>query len=275
MSTVAPTPAGISRENRRLLELLHQKAEGPFSAGDAAGFLGADLAEARRLLGYLARRGWLARVRRGLYVPVPLESRRPGEWREDPWVVATKSFKPCYVGGWSACEHWGLTEQLFRSVIIVTARRVRHRRIEVQGTPFWIRVLPEEKLFGTQLVWRGPIRVAVSDPSRTVVDLLDDPALGGGIRSVTDIVAEYMASDMKNDNLLIAYAELLGNRTVFKRLGFILEVLAVDDQELVNACRQRMSSGLTRLDPAVEGVGRIVRRWGLRVNVELQRSAET
>lgn len=272
MPTVPSSPAGISQANRHLLELLHQKAEGPFSAIDAAGFLGSDIAEARRLLGYLARRGWLARVRQGLYVPVPLESRHPGEWHEDSWVVAAKSLSPCYIGGWSACEHWGLTEQLFRTVVVVTARRVRHRRLDLQGTPFWIRVLPKEKLFGTRPVWRGRVRVAVSDPSRTLVDILDDPALGGGIRHVADIVAEYVTGEMRDAGLLVEYAERIGNRTVFKRLGHILEALAIDDPELLDACRERVSTGLTKLDPAVSAPGRIVRRWGLRVNVELGRA---
>ena len=55
--------------------------------------------KARQLLAYLARRGWLSRVRQGLYIPVPLDARRSGEWREDPWVVAERTFSPCYIGG--------------------------------------------------------------------------------------------------------------------------------------------------------------------------------
>ena len=32
---------------------------------------------------------------------------------EDPLVIAEKLFSPCYVGGWSAAEYWGITEQIF------------------------------------------------------------------------------------------------------------------------------------------------------------------
>jgi predicted transcriptional regulator of viral defense system len=260
---------GISKENRRLLEALHQRPSGPFTAADAAELLGLDVGRARDLLRYLARRGWLARVRRGLYVAVPLESRVSGQWHEDPWVVADRVFAPCYVGGWSACEHWGLTDQLFRELIIVSARRVRNRHVEIQGTPMRIKVLNRSKLFGTTSVWRGQVRVAVSDPSRTVVDVLDDPSLGGGIRHVAEVVEEYFAGDLRADDQLVGYAERISNRTVFKRLGYLLETLGIDAPDLIDACLQRRSSGITALDTTSGTRGVITRRWNLRVNASV------
>jgi len=221
------------------------------------------------LLAYLARRGWLSRVRRGLYVTVPLDTRRPGEWIEDSWVVAVRTFEPCYLGGWTACQHWGLTEQLFRTILVVTARRVRHRDQEIQGTRYRLTVRGEEKLFGTVLVWRDRVRAPVSDPTRTIVDLLDDPALGGGIRMVADVVHEYLTGEHRDDTLLVDYADRLGNRAVFKRLGFVVEHLGVAAPDLVEASLSRRSAGIVALDPSVDAKGTIVRRWGVRKNVTL------
>jgi predicted transcriptional regulator of viral defense system len=272
-SGVGLSPAGIGQHNRRTLEILHRDAGPVFGVAEAARVLGVDRAEAARLLGYLARRGWLARVRRGLYVPVPLDSRRPGEWTEDPWVVAAHAFSPCYVGGWSACEHWGLTEQLFRTLLVVTARRVHERDVVLQGMPFQLTARPKDKMFGTVGVWRAQTRVQVSDPSRTIVDMLDEPRLGGGMRTVGEVLGEYMANEQRDDELLVSYGDRLGNRTIFKRLGYLLEHSGFDADALVAACLARRSSGLTKLDPAVEADGRIVRRWGLRVNVEVAAAA--
>jgi predicted transcriptional regulator of viral defense system len=261
--------AGISQRNRTLLEKLHRRTTGAFDAAEASRVLGMSHEETSRLLVYLARRGWLSRVRRGLYVAVPLDARRSGEWVEDPWVVAERIFSPCYIGGWSACGHWDLTEQVFRTLLVVTARRVRHRDVEIQGLPFHLTVRAEDKLFGTVPVWRGQTRVSVSDPSRTIVDVLDDPRLGGGIRTVADVVHEYLRSEHRDDHLLVGYGDRLGNRAVFKRLGYLLEHSRVDMPELVQACLERRSSGLVALDPSVKGPGRIVRRWRLKVNVTL------
>jgi predicted transcriptional regulator of viral defense system len=261
--------AGISRRNRMYLEELHRRAGGAFSVGEAAELLGIDRARAARLLGYLARRGWLSRVRRGLYVAVPLDARQSGEWVEDPWIVANQVFSPCYIGGWSACEHWDLTEQVFRAVLVVTAKKVRERDVEMQSIAFHLTVRPDKAFFGTVQVWRGQARVMVSDPSRTIVDVLDDPRLGGGIRTVTDVLAEYMRSEHRDDQLLLSYGDRLGNRAVFKRLGYIIERLGIDADELLAACLERRSAGVVALDPSVKTRGKIVRRWGLRANVPL------
>jgi predicted transcriptional regulator of viral defense system len=263
--------AGISQRTRAQLEELHRRATGAFDVAEAARILDLDQDEAGQLLGYLARRGWLSRVRRGLYVAVPLDARRSGEWIEDSWVVAERVFSPCYIGGWTACEHWGLTEQMFRSVLVVTTRRVRHRDEKIQGIPFHLTVRPERVLFGTLPVWRGQVQVLVSDPTRTVLDVLDAPHLGGGIRTVTDVLQEYLESEHRDDQLLIDYADRLGNRAVFKRLGYLLEFLDVDAPDLVTACLERRSAGLTKLDPSANGPpGRIMRRWRLQVNVLME-----
>lgn len=262
-------PGGISERNRAYLELLHREADAAFGVDEAARALGLDHDVAARLLTYFGRRGWLSRVRRGLYVAVPLDARRSGEWVEDSWVIAAKVFDPCYIGGWSACEHWDLTEQVFRSLLVVTAKKVHHRDVVMQGVAFHATVRHERKLFGTAGIWRGQTRVDVSDPSRTIVDVLDDPTLGGGIRHIARVVHEYLMSEHRDDNLLVKYGDRLGNRTVFKRLGYLLEAHEIDAPDLITACLQRRSAGYTTLDPSVKKRGSIVRRWGLRVNVQL------
>jgi predicted transcriptional regulator of viral defense system len=261
--------AGISRKNRTLLERLSRRTAGAFDAEQASLVLGIGRAEASQLLVHLARRGWLSRLRRGFYVAVPLDARRPGEWVDDPWVVAERVFSPCYIGGWSACAHWDLTEQVTRTLMVFTARRVRHRYVKIQGIPFHLTVRSDQALFGTLPVWHGQTRVRVSDPSRTIVDILDNPRLGGGIRTVAEVLDEYLHSEHRNDQLLIDYGDRLGNRAVFKRLGYLLERSAVGAPELVQACLERRSSGLVALDPSLGARGRIVRRWGLRVSVAL------
>ena len=70
-------------------------------------------------------------------------------------------------------------------------------------------------MFGTVSVWRGQNRVAVSDPSRTVIDVLDDPRLGGGIRTVADVLREYLQGEHRDDDQLVEYGDRLGNRAAY------------------------------------------------------------
>ena len=260
---------GIDGSNRALLERLHRYSTGPFSIQEAAKILAIDDPREGRLLRYLAERGWLSRVRRGLYTTVPLGASEPSAWREDAWVVAARVFAPCYIGGWSAAEHWSLTEQVFRSVLVMTDRPVRASSVEIQDQPFRLKHVPEKRQFGTKVVWRERVRTTVSDPSRTILDILDDPAVGGGIRHGAAVLLGYWASEHRNEELLLSHARRLGNRTVFKRLGFLLEHLEIEAPATIEACLSSLSSGLSYLDPTVQRKGRIVKRWNLWVNVSL------
>lgn len=262
-------PSGINESNRAHLDRLHRSMHGPFSASDAADVLNLTVPRTRRLLSWLENQGWLTRIKRGLYVVVPLGAKEPTEWRADPWIIAAKVFAPCYIGGWSACEHWSLTEQVFRGVVVISANSVRSPEVEVQGTPFIVRERRLETHFGTTVVWREGVKIAVSDPSRTIVDILDDPSIGGGIQHVRDVVSGYFESRHRNDSVLLEYAQRLGNRSVFKRLGYLIETDGIDAAEVASHCQQEKSSGVTLLDPEVRAAGRIVSRWNLRINVRL------
>ncbi|MFW6105092.1 MAG: type IV toxin-antitoxin system AbiEi family antitoxin domain-containing protein [Chloroflexota bacterium] len=263
---------GISEKNRKMLTILHRGTSGPFTPREAANLLELDIDRSQRFLAYLADAGWLTRIRRGLYATVPLDVIEPAFWREDPWVVAAKIFSPFYVGGWSACEHWGFTDQIFKETVIISARAVRRRNMTIQGIPFYIKAVGIDKIFGTEPVWRGRTRTFVSDPARTIVDILNDPRIGGGIRHVADILKAYLSHERRNDLSLLEYAHKLGNRTVFKRLGYLLEALKINDNTLIETCHKAISSGISLLDPSAPNKGRFVRRWNLRINVTVDSS---
>jgi predicted transcriptional regulator of viral defense system len=265
---------GILEKNRGLLTKLHRGVTGPFTPQEASNILGFDICRTRRFVAYLADAGWLTRIRRGLYTTVSLGVIEPSTWIEDPWIVAAKVFSPFYIGGWSACEHWSLTDQIFKETMVMSSKPIRQRHMEIQGVPFYAKVVDRGKIFGTEIVWRDRTRVPVSDPARTIVDILDDPMIGGGIRHIADILRAYLSHERRNDSLLFEYAHKSGNRTVFKRLGYLLEITKVADKKLIEACRKEISSGVSLLDPGAPRKGRFMRRWNLRINVTLD-SGET
>jgi len=272
MDITNTTVRGILERNRGLLTKLHRGVTGPFTPQEASNILGFDIRRTRRFVAYLADAGWLTRIRRGLYTTVSLDVIEPSTWTEDPWIIAAKIFPPFYIGGWSACEHWSLTDQIFKETIVISSKFIRQRHIEIQGVPFYIKVVGGDKIFGTEVVWRDRTRVSVSDPAKTIVDILGDPKIGGGIRHIADILVAYLSHERRNDSLLMEYAHRSGNRTVFKRLGYLLEAIKVADKKLLAACRKEISSGISLLDPGAPRKGRFMRRWNLRINVILDLS---
>jgi predicted transcriptional regulator of viral defense system len=224
---------------------------------------------ARRLLRYLADRGWLVRVARGTYATVPLSAREAGDWPVDPWVVAMRRFAPCYVSGWSALAYHGLTEQIFRSAVVMTAKTIRRREDNSQSTPFVLRHRDHSKLFGLMVVWRDGNPVRMSDRERTIIDVLDEPALAGGMTHAAEALMAYFDENETDEDRLISYGDRLANRAVFKRLGYIVEALQLADDHLLQACEARRSAGFTRLDPSVDRDGERNARWGLKINVRV------
>jgi len=219
--------------------------------------------DAAKLLARWASQGWLNRVRRGIYLPVPLESEVADAPPEDAWIVANTAFAPCFVCGWTAAEHWGLTEQVFRTVLVSTTRRPRDRKPVIGGIQFRLRTVRERELFGLRNVWRGRMQVGVTDPSRTILDLMADPSLGGGLRSSTDMLRSYLASrEMRNVRQLIQYAEVFNSGAVFKRLGFLLSRFAPEEAEAIGRCRGALTQGNAKLDPALPE-DKLVTAWRL------------
>ena len=222
-------------------------------------------AAASRQLIRWAERGWLRRVRRDLYVPVPVDAPDPERWSEDPLYLADAVWNPCYFTGWTAGNHWGLTEQVFRTIVVKTSQRIRAARQKLADTEYLLaHVTPENLEWGLRHEWRHDRRIAVADPVRTVIDSLDSPKLTGGIRLVAEMLVALV--EQESPELLVGYADKLGSGAVFKRLGYLFEQLALGHGDIVDACLMRRTSGFVLLDPSRPASGRRSTRWGLLIN---------
>lgn len=256
------TPLGIGKLDRERITAILRGTKHTISVAEATKILGLSKQHAAKLLARWAEKGWLTRIKRGLYIPVPLESTTADIPLEDPWIIAEKIYHPCYIGAWSAAEHWGLTEQIFRTIVVLTTQKSKNHNPTIKGTDFLLRTISPQALFGLQSIWRGQIKVSISDPTRTILDLLVDPKLGGGIRPTIDVLNQYLKSEYKNLSLLIDYAKLLNNGVVFKRLGFLLEQYAPDESKIIDACKNMLTTGNTKLDPQLDA-HKLITRWRL------------
>jgi predicted transcriptional regulator of viral defense system len=235
---------------------------------DVAGELGISAPAAARKLANWADQGWLRRVRRGLYIPVPVEAEQPQHWSQDPMVVADAVWVPCYFTGWTAANHWGLTEQVFRTTVLKTTHRVRKSKVRLLDSDYLVAHVGEDAMsWGLSTVWHEEIRLRLADQARTVIDILDRPSIGGGIRHAAEILGAYLDGD--DPQTLVEYGDLVGNRAVFKRLGYLIEALNLDAPEIVAECRARVSAGVALLDPDAASDGPRISKWGLRANVRI------
>jgi predicted transcriptional regulator of viral defense system len=263
-------PAGIGSQGRAELTRVLGSGRRLVTPADVVTALDVDAGAAAKRLSRWAADGWLRRVRRGLYIPVPVDVANPATWSEHALIVAAAIWEPCYFTGWTAANHWALTEQVFRTTILKTAARVRSSSAHALDHDYIVSHASADHFdWGLKNEWRDEVRLRFADPARTVIEVLDSPHLGGGIRHGAEILTSYL--DDHPASTLVGYGDRLGNRAVFKRLGYLVEVLGLPYEDLVIACRGRLSSGVSLLDPAGPDEGRRSSRWGLRINVPVAR----
>lgn len=233
--------------------------------------LGIDRRSAAKLLSRWREQGWLRRIGPGLYVSVPLDLAGSEQVVADPWVLVPTLFSECYIGGWTAAHHWELTEQLFNETFVFTTRRIIEKRVTAQGAIFLLRNVKAKRLFGLKTLWRGSAKVSISDPARTLVDMIAAPEVGGGIDHVADCLSTYLGSKTADRDLLIRYATQFDNGAIFKRLGFLADT-RLRDKKLAAECRSRLTQGYARLDPTLPS-RKLITAWRLWVPAARKQTA--
>jgi predicted transcriptional regulator of viral defense system len=258
---------GISNSGRAELARLVGRGKRALTVDDAETALGLRAEVAAQKLARWADLGWLRRVRRGLYIPVPLEAERPGSWSEDPVFLADLVWSPCYFTGWTAASHWGLTEQIFRTTVLKSTQRIRSTTQRLLEHDYMVGHVAPEAIWGVTAIWRQDHRVQFADPARTAIDVLDEPHLAGGIRGAGDVLARYL--EEHDPTTLIAYGDRVGNGAIFKRLGYLIEELALNQPRLITEARSRLSTGISLLEPSAPASGPRIPRWGIRANARI------
>jgi predicted transcriptional regulator of viral defense system len=221
--------------------------------------------KARMTLYSFCKQGWLSRIKRGYYVPVDLSSRLESPPLEHPWAVASKLWKPCYIAGWTACEYWDFTEQIFNTVQVFTGKQQNQQEYELNGTKYLLHTVQESMIFGTKTIWQGQSKVQISDPSKTVIDMFYKPSYFGGIKQVTEFYKNYLNSKHKNIDLLIDYALRFNKGVVFKRLGFITERISPQEKAIIEVAYKNLSAGYSKLDTDLPK-DQLVSKWRLWVS---------
>ena len=172
---------GLGAKGKERLSSLLRETQATATVAEAAKLWNMPRSSAAKLLALYARKGWLMRIAQGVYIPVPLASKTSTVMPEDPMTIAQKLYTPCYIAGWSAAEYWDMTEQIFNTLMVVTQIQQRNYRPTIAGTQYLIHIVKPSRFFGLETVWSDNVKIQISDPTRTIVDLMLNPEMGGGI----------------------------------------------------------------------------------------------
>lgn len=237
--------------------------------GELTRALGLTPTQERKLLSRLSRSGFIARVRRGLYlVPpyLPAGGRwSPGEFLALQTLIADKhgTYQIC---GPNAFYRYAWTEQIPNRIYAYNSHISGERKIGVV-TLTLIKVATE-RLGATEVV-KTPDGIAVvySSKTRSLMDAVYDWARFNTLPQAYDWIRAELATDDTLAARLINVSLRYGNQGTLRRIGKLLEMAEVQESLLRKLKKVlRPSSSLIPWVPTLPKQGKTDQRWGLVVN---------
>lgn len=261
--------AGIGQAERQVIDTMTRQGKLVIRPGDLETELGYSRAHSNLILSRLCQKGWLQRLKAGTYRVVPLGTGSLNPMPEDAWAIAMELFSPCYISGWTAAEHWELTEQIFNSTVVFTGLKQRKKDQSIAGLNYRTKFISKDIIFGTKKIWSSNKPILIADIHRTIIDVIADPEIGGGGRHTLDIVKAYWQKKEASPETLWQYAQKLQNGAVFKRLGFIAEKIIPLPDDWLEKFHTKINTGIINFDPNGASLGPIITKWGIRINIPL------
>lgn len=255
----------LGKAGSDLLTEITRQEKRIFTFEDAAKVYGNSNGGLRELLSTLVQRRWLQRVEKGKYLILPFEAGHEGEWTEHEFIIASYLIEPYYIGFRSALNFYGYTEQVSRTVFIVSTRRKLKSSLVISGVTYRFIYMSERKFFGSKQITVDGYRVNISEPEKTIVDCLDRLRYCGGVAEVAK--ALWYGRDEIDFVKMAEHARRNGNRATSQRLGYLIEILGLNAGKAFDILRESLSNRYASLDTLSEPKGRYIERWKVIVNV--------
>ena len=211
----------------------------------------------------LTKKGWLERLEKGRYLILPFEAGENRVYTAHEFIIAAHLVKPYYIGFRSALNYYGFTEQISKTVYVVTDRQ--KKSLELDGTVFRFVKFRQEKQFGITNVTIDTEKINISNKEKTIVDCLDRLGYAGGIAEVAKALV--MGGQELDLDRLMDYSSRFDSKALAQRLGFLLECTGIAGEEVLAMIRHQTGRSYVKLDPMSPDRGRYMARWHLRVNV--------
>lgn len=220
------------------------------------------------LLAHYVKTNRLVRVRRGLYASVP-PGQTPQNVQPDPFLLASKMAYDAVLAYHTALEFHGRAYSAFHEFTYFSSTASRpsaFRGNTFRSVPFPKPLLRKgSELVGVIKAERWGLEVRVTSLERTLLDVLDRPALSGGWEEVWRSLESVEYFDLEQ---VTEYALMLDNATTIAKVGFYLEQHAEQlmvEESTLSRLRARVPKNPHYLDRSSKDPSRLVADWNIIV----------
>ncbi len=254
----------------RCLAFTQRRAKRTLITGDLVTGLGLTDDQERKVLSRLAKKGMIARVRRGLYI-TPTRLTGGGRWSPGEAVALDTLMRDrdgrYQISGPNAFYRYGWTEQIPNRIYAYNNRISGERTIGV--SEFTLIKVPDDRLGGVEIL-RDPdgIDVVYASKAQAIVDAVVDWTRFDGLPRALTWIRQEIKKDDSFAVELVDVALQFGNQGSIRRIGYSLEIEDAPVR-LVDRLEKEIqsSSSLIPWNPRNPKRGKIQKRWGIVDNV--------
>ena len=244
-------------------------------------FPGKDPSHLARTLTDMVGKGMLSKITRDTYLIIPPqadpETYVPDKFQLVKYIMRNKEY---YIGFGSALKIHGLTllinettshseARLFEDRdYVVTNKQMKPAIRTFRGITYQFIKHHTTRFFGFESMWINQFeQVMVSDLEKTIVDSVTYPKFCGGIGEVGK--ALFLSKNRIDQDKLLYYLARHMNKSAKKRFLFLTDLLDLDWTTEHERMMKELGTGISLLDSAGLDQGLIRRKFGLKINVDL------
>ena len=253
----------LSEQESCLLSSLSAAGYTVFTIEDARAVLGDADVDVPKLLYRLHRKHWIKRLKRGVYLVIPLEAGPEAHWAEHEYLIAAALVEPYYLAYATALHYYGYTERSPDPITVATTRQ-KHP-ITIDDLTYRFIALAPHKFFGYETISLLDSEVQMAEREKAIADGLDHPKLVGGVLEAAKGL--WLGSQELDWEKLVSYTLRLQNQVAARRLGFWLERLALGCETMLSRLEGNGGHSYAPLEPSGPREGPRNSRWRLIVNI--------
>ncbi|MFW6141181.1 MAG: type IV toxin-antitoxin system AbiEi family antitoxin domain-containing protein [Candidatus Saliniplasma sp.] len=206
-------------------------------------------------LSSMTKKGHIVRIKKDIYT---IED----EFYNSKFKVITDAVKPSYISLWTALSYYGFTEQQVNVIQLVSTKQfadfiVRNQNVEIS-------TFKPERFFGYKDI-EGAI---IAEKEKALVDSLFMLQKSGGLEEYVKCLKN--AYDGLDKETFKEYIVKFDNKSLVSRMGFLLDVLDLTDQEYLKKLKGSISKGYVLLDPNGGSVEAHSSDWKIKINRDVE-----
>jgi predicted transcriptional regulator of viral defense system len=196
----------------------------------------------------------LMRIKDGVFYIIPYEA-EPSKFMPDWHLLAEHLVNNAkyYIGYYSALQIHNLITQPSLKEQIVVSKQIKPAELNIKNVSFQFVYHNTTHFFGSKKIWIDSFnKVLCSDLEKTIVEVAK---------------AIYASKTKINFDTLLEYTIKFGSQAVIKRLGFLLELLKIENP-IIEKLQKIKTASYVVLDTELPKEGKRNARWSVQKNID-------